>query len=149
MTANREQQRERLERVLDDWECTPMPQPDLSDYLLDNGVTVEEPEQPDPDPWPVPGSVAIATVGRRKGAQVIWDGADWWEMGNGQAWCRGTHAVTVTSRAVVVTEAAVEELAAEFDLHAQAFAPESPGWDAWISAAKALRQFAARLGGGR
>lgn len=85
---------------------------DVASFLLKNGVSVDIPE---PSSWPVPGSVAIATV-RGEGPMVVTrikpvvrpvvDDAVWVTA---EPVHRRTYhpeyEVTVTSRAAVVTEA--------------------------------------------
>ena len=64
MSDERDRQHEHLEKLLDDWECTAMPQPELSAFLLDNGVTVELP----PAVEVKPGTTGTGVVKARAGA---------------------------------------------------------------------------------
>jgi hypothetical protein len=71
---------------------------------------------PDPTPQPVPGSVAIATVRGVEGVRVwsepsvLVERPIWHSIGRvGPDAAHPDHEVTVTSRAVVVTEADAEE----------------------------------------
>jgi len=64
VSDERDRQHEHLEKLLDDWECTAMPQPELSAFLLDNGVTVELP----PAVEVKPGTTGTGVVKARAGA---------------------------------------------------------------------------------
>lgn len=146
MTATPEK-RARLVELYNRWLGGKADGTHVADFLLANGVDVTLPEQPDPDPWPVPGSVAIATVRGVEG-QVVWCVATG-QGGRLRAWVSPTSVeghrlhptgeVTVTSRAVVVTEQDRDEL-----LEQLADADVQPGW-----VARTVREwFAARLEGG-
>jgi hypothetical protein len=117
-------------------------------------VTIRE--QPDPDPQPVPGGVAIATVRGVEGV-VVWrvedDTREKWRTAQpiNRLRTHGDDQVTVTSRAVVITERYAEDLAERFERAASDASYKLPEevTEAYLFAARQTRAwFAAELEGG-